>query len=55
MKVNLQRFTRTWPSATAGTVEGEEVEEYDELGDKIIIITINLYYDYYNNNTKNIY
>ena len=24
MNVNLQRFTRTWPSATAGTTEGEE-------------------------------
>ena len=22
--VNLQQFTRTWPSVTAGTVEGEE-------------------------------
>ena len=37
MNVNLQRFTRTWPSATAGTVEvgDEEVEEEDELGGKI--------------------
>ena len=32
MNVNLQRFTRTWPSAMA---EGgdEEVEEEDELGE----------------------
>ena len=32
MNVNLQQFTRTWPSATA---EDEEVEEEDELGGKI--------------------
>ena len=35
--LNLQRFTSTWPSGTAGTAEGgdEEVEEEDELGEKI--------------------
>ena len=37
--------------------EGEEgrnevVEEEDELGEKSIIITITLYWDYYYNNTK---
>ena len=37
MNVNLQRFTRTWPSATVGMAEGEEKEvaEEDELGEKI--------------------
>ena len=35
MHVNLQQYTRTWPSATVGMVEGEEVEEEDELGGKI--------------------
>ena len=36
MNVNLQQFTRTWPSATVGMAEGgdEEVEEEDELGEK---------------------
>ena len=35
MNINLQRFTRTWPSATAGTQEGEDemVEEEDKLGE----------------------
>ena len=33
MNVNLQRFTRTWPSGMAEGEEGgdEEVEEEDEL------------------------
>ena len=57
MNVNFQRFTRTWPSVQAGTAEGEEgrnevVEEEDELGEKI---NFNYYYDYYYNNTTNIY
>ena len=34
---------------------GEEVEEEDELGGKSVIITINLYCDYYYNTKKNIY
>ena len=33
MNVTLQRFTRTWPSAMVGMVEGKEVEEEDELGE----------------------
>ena len=37
MNVNLQRFTRTWPSGTAVTEEGgdEKVKEYNELGEII--------------------
>ena len=37
MNVNLQQFTRTWPSGTAVTEEvwDKEVEEEDELGGKI--------------------
>ena len=34
MNANLQRFTRTWPSATAEDRD-EEVDVEDELGDKI--------------------
>ena len=57
MNVNLQQFTRTWPSATAGMAEGKEggdekAEEEDELGEKI---NYNYYYDYYYTNTKTIY
>ena len=38
MNVNLQRFTKTWPSATAGMAKGRKVEEEDELGEKIIFL-----------------
>ena len=45
MNVILQRFTRTWPSAMAGTAEGKEgwdneVEEEDDLGVLIFIMII---------------
>ena len=40
MNVNLHRFTRTWPSAMVGMAEGKEVEEEDELGEKIFIMII---------------
>ena len=42
MNVNLQQFTRTWPSATVGMAEGgdEEVEEEDELGGKSLLILL---------------
>ena len=49
MNVNLQQFTRTWPSVTVGTAEGDEgeddmeeegeddMEEEDELGGKLLL------------------
>ena len=42
-----------WRGPAEGKEGGNEVvEEEDELGEKSIIITIKLYYDYYYNNTQ---